>query len=126
MNQQEIFDKVITQMVEQGGPSIDLEKNKCVYHRNDGRMCPGGVFVPPELIHESFESTPFNYMAPRIRVVKETLRSEWNINLVKDLQDAHDEASRYTAEVARRAFTEVGKRYNLSLGLIGTIKHWDA
>jgi len=126
MNQQEIFDQVIEQMVKQGGPSIDTKQNKCVYHRADGRMCPGGVFLSPELVLNGFETAPFNFIAPRIHSVKTKLGGEWNMNLVKDLQDAHDESSRYTVEVARRAFTEVGKKYRLSLGAVASIKHWES
>lgn len=111
-------------MIKQNGPSIDTTIGVCVYHRDDGRVCPGGIFVSKNEIPEDCRTTPFNYIAQRIKSIKKSLNED-NVSLIKDLQDAHDQSSRYTVEVARRSFTEVASVHNLSPDRVNELRIWN-
>jgi len=124
MTKQEVFDRVIDQLIKQGGPSIDTDIGKCVYHRSDGRMCPGGVFIPKNMISSSYENTPFNYLTGRLKPNKVELPGKEEIALIKELQDAHDESARHDLENARKAFIAVGREHNLSTRGVISLKKW--
>lgn len=48
MNNQELYNQVIRNIINQGGPSIDDEGEFCVYRNENGRMCAAGPFIPNE------------------------------------------------------------------------------
>jgi len=45
---QELFNQVVSNIINQGGPSIYYESGACVYRNENGRMCAAGPFIPNE------------------------------------------------------------------------------
>lgn len=127
MTKQSVFDAVIDQLSKQGGPSIDISDNRCVYH-NEGRMCPGGYFLKPELISADMAKRPFQYVYERL---DEDKRKELNIptelvSLINELQEAHDEVAREKdVNNVRNRFIEVADRHKLSVKAVSRIKIWN-
>lgn len=127
MNPQEVFNQVIAQMAKQGGPCIDTRKNRCVMHLpQKGRYCPGGFILKEDLdrVQPEYEAYPYNQIIGRQRELGPGLGHR-GIQLVTDLQTAHDDSARHGLEAARREFTAVAERYKLAPGKVMEIKRWD-
>jgi len=88
-NEQEVFDKIVTHLREQGEPSID-SSNECVYRgETDGKvtMCAAGCLFLDGEYKAEYERKDWN-----------TLIYDYNLNpkfssLIDDMQDIHDRSS---------------------------------
>lgn len=102
MNNQEIFDHVVHHLFKQGGPAIGVEGSYpgCAYRGANGTSCAVGCLIKDEFYHPSFEGAG----ADDITVVQAVQKSLGRIldykdvNLLCDLQSAHDGQSSWVGE----------------------------
>ena len=88
MTPQEIFDKAVSTILAQGGPSFDGER--CLYRGSNGSVCAIGALIPDSLA-EIGDST---VMGVR-RLSKEPdfpAHLQDHLRLLRRLQTAHDNA----------------------------------
>lgn len=94
MTSQEILNKVVLAMRAQGGPSLkedDFSKT-CLYRNSSGRKCAAGVLIPDDLYRPEMEMRAFGRDKDKFyEVVKALNLSGEQINLIADLQSAHDQ-----------------------------------
>lgn len=104
MKQQEIFNKAAIHLMGMEGPSLDANSDACVYRGKDddcefnGQMCAVGLFIADEHYSEDFEGTGITGN----RSVSHAVAKSWGqehltidqLNLLADLQMAHDDTSR--------------------------------
>jgi hypothetical protein len=58
---QEVFDYVTGKVIEQGKPSIDLERDTCVY--NDGKLrCAAGHLIPSSVNTKKWDSHMYTWL----------------------------------------------------------------
>jgi hypothetical protein len=58
VNNQELYNQVVLNIINQGGPSIDDESEACVYRNENGRMCAAGPFIPNDKYVPEMEEEP--------------------------------------------------------------------
>jgi hypothetical protein len=95
MAKQEIFNRVVTHLFAQGKAAIDA-KGTCSYRAPDGCKCAVGCLLPDEHYRPSMEGeiTDSNYVrAPLMAagLIDSLHDSDSNIQLLRQLQRAHDE-----------------------------------
>jgi len=115
---QEVFDYVTKKIIEQGEPSIDLERDTCVY--SDGKLkCAAGHLIPSSMNTKKWDSNGYTW----IQLVEQNLVPDVHCELISDLQRAHDNAGWASVKVENRgrfvpivkdAFSVVATKYNLS------------
>lgn len=88
MNNQEVFDKVSTWLLREGGTQSSSPDIGCVYRSEDGNMCAIGCILPDELYSTSFETNDVEYMLED-KEVKEYF-SGVSEELLHSLQVIHD------------------------------------
>jgi hypothetical protein len=125
---QYLFDRVVRQMIAQGGPSVS-ESGFCCYRGPGGRKCAVGAVLPDEAYFSDMEDTRVDHLAdmePPIEKaaafnvwVEETLRP--NLDLLASLQDAHD--NRGDLDGILRAFRTVASFYNLDTAVLDEVAH---
>ena len=93
MTKQEIFDKVVRALIEQGRPSVDPITGFCLYRGPDGVKCAAGFLIPDERYQAIFEDQDIYSLA------------DWGafddydadlMDLFQSLQHAHDNAASRT------------------------------
>ncbi len=96
MTLQEIFNRSISGLIQQGARSID-EKNSCLYRSPCGNRCAIGLLIPDEHYTPSIEAKGINsFVAPDYLLVEVCKQSGIDLNsravfsLVNDLQIMHD------------------------------------
>lgn len=99
--QQELFDKVVNHLIDQGGPSIAYEPDYtfpaaiCKYRGGDGRSCAIGCLIKDEFYKEEFEGNLFTEMLHIKSAVEKSvgeILSSRTVELLRSLQIAHDKA----------------------------------
>jgi len=110
MKQQEIFNKAAVHLMGMEGPSLDQGNDACVYRGKDedcefnGQMCAVGLFIADEHYDCGFEGNGLNRNGASD--IADAVAKSWGqerltddqLNLLTDLQDAHDETSRDDVE----------------------------
>lgn len=89
MDNQEIFDKVVTHLRKQGGPALD-KKGRCKYRAGNGRMCAVGCLIPDNLYHKDMEGKPVGCGFPIDSVLYEIGFGNSGLELLSCLQELHD------------------------------------
>ena len=106
MKPQEIFNKAAVHLMGMDGPSLDQDSDACVYRGKDedcefnGKMCAVGLFIKDEHYDCGFEGNDLNRNGDSD--IANAVAKSWGqerltddqLNLLTDLQDAHDETSR--------------------------------
>ena len=106
MKQQEIFDAASVHLMGMDGPSLDQDSDACVYRGKDedcefnGKMCAVGLFIKDEHYDCGFEGNDLNRNGDSD--IANAVAKSWGqerltddqLNLLTDLQYAHDETSR--------------------------------
>ena len=85
---QELFDKVVTHLVAQGRPALDIRPGNCRYLTKEGLMCAAGCLAVEEApdmdwlcVSGSWKTTANNY--PK-------LLGLGNVYFINKLQEVHD------------------------------------
>jgi len=104
MKPQEIFNKAAVHLMGMDGPSLDQEDDVCVYRGKDndcefnGQMCAVGLFIADEHYSEDIEGTGITGNRSVAHAVAKSFGQEHltsdQLNLLADLQDAHDHGTR--------------------------------
>lgn len=108
---QEIFDRVVSALREQGEPCVNEHRN-CVYRNSDGLKCAAGHLIPDDKYDPSFENTAVGSFSDNNEYNKVTQLffdmdyNNDNIELVSQLQSIHDEYDFYTWEDQWRKLAE--------------------
>ena len=104
MKQQEIFNKAAVHLMGMEGPSLDQDSDACVYRGKDddcefnGQMCAVGLFIADEHYDDDLEGQGISGGQDVADAVakswgQESLSND-QLELLTDLQNAHDETSR--------------------------------
>lgn len=114
MTNTEAFQRVWTHFIAERRPQA-LEAGRCCYRTKKGDKCAAGCLIPAELYDDALEGTP---IAGCVRASLSLLDffSGMDINLLEDMQDAHDIARQHTfradIEIALR---KIGALYCLPI-----------
>ena len=106
MKPQEIFNKAAVHLMGMEGPSLDQDNDACAYRGKDedcefnGQMCAVGLFIADNHYYEDFEGYGIEFA----NIISDAVAKSWGqeslsndqLELLTDLQNAHDEASRPT------------------------------
>ena len=103
MKQQDIFNKASAHLRSMDGPSLDDRGDSCMYRGEDGAMCAVGVFISDEHYFTDMEGGGIDGSNMRAR---EAVALSWGqdcldapqLDLLSDLQNAHDDTSRDDVE----------------------------
>lgn len=125
MNRQELFDKAVTGILKQGGPSVDSDcMNGCVYRGPHGLRCAIGHLIEDETLLE--ETCGISNLLLRRPAVREALGVEGTDDerFLCDLQSCHDMPSGIAQpeEYIRRFrdhATAFAVRYGLDRSVLG-------
>jgi hypothetical protein len=121
MNAQEIFDTAVKHMADQGQPGGRLNEYNdfvCEYRGNGNSRCAVGIFIPDGTYEANMEG---NDVLRLLEDYGDALPSwmSYHINLLRDLQSAHDSMSNwYSPQLMRRALLEVADRHDLKSDVI--------
>lgn len=122
MTPQEIFDKVVSHLSNQGQRSVD--DKYCRYHSEDGLMCAVGVLVDA--------NTYFPEMDQGNKTIKSLIQEyedkfpEWmseNLGLLSELQSVHDR--QYLWENGQKmldTLTDVAEAYGVSPAILNNLE----
>lgn len=112
MTPQEIFDKVCTHLMTQRVRASD--GMRCRYRAINGRSCAVGCLIEDDVYHHQMEglnvillASQFGHILPR-----------WfcqHVNLLKDLQIAHDRSLRSGVKNCAIALSEIAYNYKFTL-----------
>lgn len=90
MTNQEAFDKIVRHLFSMKHRSLRPgDGEECVYRSEDGNKCAIGCLIPDELYNPSFENLGVVALCERSEVIR-TLFKEVSIDMLRDLQFAHD------------------------------------
>jgi len=118
MKPQEIFDKVVTHLINQGKRSMD--DKYCRYHSDDGLMCAVGVLIPKESYFPEIDKG--NKTIKSLVNEYEDRFPEWmseNLGLLCELQSVHDR--QYLWENGKKmldTLTSVAESYGISPAIL--------
>lgn len=133
MNNQELYNQVIRNIINQGGPSIDDESEACVYRNKNGRMCAAGPFIPNDKYTPEMEEEPifwkFNKdgkihheMNPRFENVFDDIDIVF-LSKLQWLHDTADDSSDYTFFMGWiPTMINFGKKNDLDLSVFSEFK----
>lgn len=110
MNAQEIFDKVVSHLREQGGPAKD-EDGKCWFRTPNGKKCAVGCLIPDEAYKTIMEA--YGSARSLLLYYDEWWTEGWkqNLDLLSNLQGVHDNP--LTANNWESEFQRVAKIYKI-------------
>jgi hypothetical protein len=114
LNDQDLFDKVVTHVIKQGRPG--MQGHKCMYLTDDGLKCAAGCLIPdghPAL----YQNSRWSDLTQRY----EDLGEIGNSFLIQELQFAHDAAAPSSTDFVNSFKFVAGKiadRYNLAKGAL--------
>jgi hypothetical protein len=120
MNNQEIFDKVVTHLRKQNAKSVG-DHQECLYRSPDGGMCAVGCLIPDSEYNEDIEGVGIHSFQNVFKSLHERLLesvlgssgiSKRSYKLLSELQDVHDD---YSVEDWERELTLVAKNFKLKL-----------
>lgn len=92
MTNQELFDKVVREILSQGRPSTGRSGLNCQYRGHDGARCAAGVLIRDEYYDPKIEGCTVG----TAQAMLPAGACEWardQLDLVRALQKAHDEAA---------------------------------
>lgn len=126
MNQQEIFNKVVTHLAQQGVQSIDINTRTdeyagdCAYRGDNGAKCAVGClildqFYRPEIEGEFVTSVEVRNCLVESEVLEKSHTEEQlddKLNLLGSLQRIHDANSPHSW---KKAFTELAQKHGLEM-----------
>lgn len=133
MTNQELYNQVIRNIINQGGPSIDDESEACVYRNKNGRMCAAGPFIPNDKYTLEMEEEPIFWkfvkenevyygMNPRFENVFDDIDIVFLSNL-QWIHDTADHSSDYTFFMGWiPAMINFGKKNDLNLSVFSEFK----
>lgn len=121
---QEVFNKTVTDLVAQGGPSVGQFENgslRCLYRGPYGRKCGVGIHIPDALYDPSMEGssvyTLWTLPCPHLPAFQHRL-------LMRHIQNAHDylavryEGRDFTREPFLDAFIRVAADHRLDTSVL--------
>jgi hypothetical protein len=121
MTPQDIFDRVVSHLTEQGKRSMD--ERHCRYHNDDGLMCAVGVLIPKE---DYFPEIDKGNKTIKSLIVEYAGRfPEWmeeNLGLLSELQSVHDR--QYLWENGNKMFEtleSIAERYGVSSNILNKL-----
>lgn len=94
MKLQELFDKAVKPLIEQGRRAYDVLDEVCWYRAPCGAKCAVGWIITDEFYSESLENQSINSSAVQHAVAQSLGQDELEsdqYNLLEDLQSAHDD-----------------------------------
>lgn len=120
MTNQEAFNTVVQHLRTQGEPSINPKNSRyiarCLYRHPDGiKRCAVGVLIPDELYQDDMECQSVYDLVTNGDL---PFLSDLDINLLTNLQDAHDRNHETTEEWRLHMESEykiIAHRYNLTI-----------
>lgn len=107
LNEQEVFDKIITSLRKQGKKSED-ENGVCLYRGEDNCKCAVGHLIPDDLYHPSMETWGIDSFEIRRALLEVVDHSSFD--LITAMQRIHD---RNLVSQWESSFRYVAKFYNL-------------
>lgn len=113
---QEVFDYVTKKVIEQGEPSIDLERDSCIY-KNGNLRCAAGHLIPDNINTKSWDSNGLTWC----QLVEKELVPSNHLELISELQRAHDNVAWQRVNDNKIAFlrnikvrfAKIAKQFNL-------------
>ena len=103
---------------------MEVKKNRCVPHGDNGRMCPGGIYIEPMEMDPDFNVRPFGYvrnMIPRLLIKFNRKDSAF----IEHLQEIHDQNARKTLADIKRELREFAHKQNISPAKINDMTSWE-
>lgn len=91
MTNEELISKVITGLVEQGGPGCDHEY-RCLYRGPHGRKCAAGLLILDKHYHRTLENQPVQREDVQQALIRSGVQPR-QLGLVDTLQRVHDAAT---------------------------------
>jgi hypothetical protein len=124
MTNQELFDKVYLGIIQQGGPSIDFDTEKCLYRGPNGRKCAAGQVLLDQYYNKDMEGVIIGYGDFIDNGLISSGLSPNNINFLKLLQSVHDNSAsnatysdqdkdKFFLETFKNAMESLAQEYNL-------------
>lgn len=97
MEAQEMFDKCVKHLADQGGPALGLSDvsgrvEACKYRTTDGRKCAAGFFLPDENYTPDMENKTIATCYDKFPTEVQPFIGKDENKLLNGLQDAHDMA----------------------------------
>ena len=120
MNQQEIFDTVVSGLRKQNKKSLNAD-GKCAYRGVDGTKCAAGFLIPDEYYHPWMDDwddarreetgLTFDCIIGDARSENKLSSFKENIRLILDLQEIHDS---YHENDWEKFWEQIASGYNLT------------
>ena len=88
MTPQETFNTVVAHLRKQGCKALDM--GDCVYRTVDGLKCAAGCLIPDADYKPEFEGLSISTFNGENIVCDYFKKLEYDINLIKELQEIHD------------------------------------
>lgn len=121
MDAQEIFDTAVKHMAEQGQPGGRLNEYNdfvCEYRGNGNSRCAVGIFIPDDVYTANMEGTDVLRLLEDYGEALPSWMSD-NLDLLRDLQSAHDSMSNwYRPASMRAALLKVAEQHGLNPDVI--------
>jgi len=121
MNAQEIFDAAVKHMAEQGQPGGHLNEYNdfvCEYRGSGNSRCAVGLFIPDDAYEAGMEGNDAQYLLETYGDLLPSWMSH-NLNLLRDLQSAHDYMSNwYRPASMRAALLKIADQHDLNPDVI--------
>ena len=115
METQEIFDRVVQHLRQQGRPALNTKGSCSMYRADNGLMCAVGCLIKEEFyteeleFHEASEPTV-------VEAINNSLGctlSEEQLDLLSSLQNLHDDTTRQQP-ISEIGLKEIAKEHNLT------------
>jgi hypothetical protein len=125
---QYLFDRVVRQMISQGGPSVDAN-GYCAYRGWDGRKCAVGAILPDEAYFSDMEDVRVATLADMQPPIEQAAAYKvWvdevltpNLEFLTALQSAHDDSGDLPGILDR--MRSVGRHYALRIAATYEVAH---
>lgn len=116
MTNQEMFDKAVRGVIDQGGPSIKFIKGHpiCVYRSGDGKKCAIGQLIPDDMYDPEMERAP---LCSVFEGAGFTQLDGVDFDFVAALQRVHDISARDVYSPFMPNFIERAKNFAADWGL---------
>lgn len=114
MTDQEIFDKSVSGVLAQGGPSVSNSGYYCMYRGPNGRKCAAGHLIDDEHYSPEFEGAYADEIAFPPLLTGGVAKDQ--LELIRELQKAHDRAATFGDFITgfKNGATDVAERFNLN------------
>lgn len=96
-NKQEAFDRSTSGIIAQGGPALG-HGTSCAYLAPNGRKCAAGQLIPPDK-YDALAMEGKAVSAPEVRAVFGMASDDSDLNFLRALQRAHDNAAAIPVKV---------------------------